>query len=746
MSKSMVGITGGTGSNQSFVFKLNELRTDILAIIQNNYITQNLSDISDALDVELVNEQIQTLSNIDNSLSYISYDILESISSIDVSVNFLDDLKTTLNDYSNNVNELPYARVAEIQTILEEMDFDSPYTDLRDLSYVLNQTNDLVHAYTSSIRTRAAAIEEPSVSFVSVYTDLDDISQALNQSKQTIETYTSSIRATLSTLDNNNTNTLATSIYNDLGDMSQALNQTKETIETYTSSIEDALKDIQNNLTTSIYNDLGDIWQTLNQTKETIETYTSSIEDALKEIQNSYTASIYNNLGDIWQTLNQTKETINTYTSSMREARNDISDALTAVTTNVVGYTDYISNITDRTYDLSLNLQIVDVSINIAKNVVSDIRNTSFDDTTDASLTYIYNLLNYISFTSLYTELSFVHDDHIIIQNTIQNIDTCMNTISIPYLDVSSIDLCFQAMYDTLSSEILSISGSVFSIVSNIQSIDVSSIDLCFQSMYDTLSSEILSISGSVFSIASNIQSIDVSSIDLCFQAMYDTISQEILSISESVFSIDSATINEEIQQRLIDVSSIDLCFQTMYVTISGDMESISGTITQIDVSLIEITQSIRASVTEIRSDVSFIDVCFQIMYESISGYMESISGSLDNLYRSTNGVSDKAVEIRNDISSSLSQFNAIPYSNTFLTIDTFIQNTDASLNLYINELSGNLVSIQSIVTDARDALDDVADNLKSIDYDDIFEDLALITQRESRIVNSILIIDMNSR
>ena len=743
MSKSMVGITGGTGSNQSFVFKLNELRTDILAIIQNNYITQNLSDISDALDVELVNEQIQTLSNIDNSLSYISYDILESISSIDVSVNFLDDLKTTLNDYSNNVNELPYARVAEIQTILEEMDFDSPYTDLRDLSYVLNQTNDLVHAYTSSIRTRAAAIEEPSVSFVSVYTDLDDISQALNQSKQTIETYTSSIRATLSTLDNNNTNTLATSIYNDLGDMSQALNQTKETIETYT----------------------------------------SSIEDALKEIQNSYTASIYNNLGDIWQTLNQTKETINTYTSSMREARNDISDALTAVTTNVVGYTDYISNITDRTYDLSLNLQIVDVSINIAKNVVSDIRNTSFDDTTDASLTYIYNLLNYISFTSLYTELSLVHDDHIIIQNTIQNIDTCMNTISIPYLDVSSIDLCFQSMYDTLSSEILSISGSVFSIVSNIQSIDVSSIDLCFQSMYDTLSSEILSISGSVFSIASNIQSIDVSSIDLCFQAMYDTlsseilsisgsvfsiasniqsidvssidlcfqsmydtISQEILSISESVFSIDSATINEEIQQRLIDVSSIDLCFQTMYVTISGDMESISGTITQIDVSLIEITQSIRASVTEIRSDVSFIDVCFQIMYESISGYMESISGSLDNLYRSTNGVSDKAVEIRNDISSSLSQFNAIPYSNTFLTIDTFIQNTDASLNLYINELSGNLVSIQSIVTDARDALDDVADNLKSIDYDDIFEDLALITQRESRIVNSILIIDMNSR
>ena len=669
MSKSMVGITGGTGSNQSFVFKLNELRTDILAIIQNNYITQNLSDISDALDVELVNEQIQTLSNIDNSLSYISYDILESISSIDVSVNFLDDLKTTLNDYSNNVNELPYARVAEIQTILEEMDFDSPYTDLCDLSYALNQTNDLVHAYTSSIRTRAAAIEEPSVSFVSVYTDLDDISQALNQSKQTIETYTSSIRATLSTLDNNNTNTLATSIYNDLGDMSQALNQTKETIETYT----------------------------------------SSIEDALKEIQNSYTASIYNNLGDIWQTLNQTKETINTYTSSMREARNDISDALTAVTTNVVGYTDYISNITDRTYDLSLNLQIVDVSINIAKNVVSDIMNTSFDDTTDASLTYIYNLLNYISFTSLYTELSLVHDDHIIIQNTIKNIDTCMNTISIPYLDVSSIDLCFQAMYDTLSSEILSISGSVFSIASNIQSIDVSSIDLCFQAMYDTLSSEILSISG-------------------------------------YIFSIDSATINEEIQQRLIDVSSIDLCFQTMYVTISGDMESISGTITQIDVSLIEITQSIRASVTEIRSDVSFIDVCFQIMYESISGHMESISGSLDNLYQSANDLSDTAVQIRNDISSSLSQFNAIPYSNTFLTIDTFIQNTDASLNLYINELSGNLVSIQSIVTDARDALDYVADNLKSIDYDDIFEDLALITQRESRIVNSILIIDMNSR
>ena len=630
MSKSMVGITGGTGSNQSFVFKLNELRTDILAIIQNNYITQNLSDISDALDVELVNEQIQTLSNIDNSLSYISYDILESISSIDVSVNFLDDLKTTLNDYSNNVNELPYARVAEIQTILEKMVFDSPYDVLRDLSYALNQRN--IFDYTSSIRTRAAAIEEPSVSFVSVYTDLDDISQALNQSKQTIETYTSSIRATLSTLDNNNTNTLATSIYNDLGDMSQALNQTKETIETYT----------------------------------------SSIEDALKEIQNSYTASIYNNLGDIWQTLNQTKETINTYTSSMREARNDISDALTAVTTNVVGYTDYISNITDRTYDLSLNLQIVDVSINIAKNVVSDIRNTSFDDTTDASLTYIYNLLNYISFTSLYTELSLVHDDHIIIQNTIKNIDTCMNTISIPYLDVSSIDLCFQAMYDTLSSEILSISGYIF--------------------------------------------------------------------------SIDSATINEEIQQRLIDVSSIDLCFQTMYVTISGDMESISGTITQIDVSLIEITQSIRASVTEIRSDVSFIDVCFQIMYESISGHMESISGSLDNLYQSANDLSDTAVQIRNDISSSLSQFNAIPYSNTFLTIDTFIQNTDASLNLYINELSGNLVSIQSIVTDARDALDDVADNLKSIDYDDIFEDLALITQRESRIVNSILIIDMNSR
>jgi hypothetical protein len=133
-------------------------------------------------------------------------------------------------------------------------------------------------------------------------------------------------------------------------------------------------------------------------------------------------------------------------------------------------------------------------------------------------------------------------------------------------------------------------------------------------------------------------------------------------------------------------------------------------------------------------------------MYESISGDMESISGSLDNLYQSANDLSDTAVQIRNDISSSLSQFNAIPYSNTFLTIDTFVHNTDASLNLYINELSGNLVSIQSIVTDARDALDDVSVNLESIDYAGIFEDLALITQRERRIVNSILIIDMNSR
>jgi len=668
MSKSMVGITGGTGSNQSFVFKLNELRTDILAIIQNNSIKENLSDISDALGFELVNEQIQTLSNIDNSLSYISYDILETISSIDVTVIVLDDLKKTLNDYSNNVNELPYARVYKIETILETMDFDSPYDDLLDLSYALNQRN--IFDYTSSIRSRATAIEEPSVSFDSVYTDLDDISQALNQSKQTIETYTSSIRATLSTLDNNNTNTFATYIYNDLGDMSQALNQTKETINTYTSSIEVALKYIQNNLTTSIYNNLGYMSQALNQTKETIETYTTSI----------------------------------------RETRNDISDALTAVTTNVLGYTDSISNITDRTYDLSLNLQIVDISVNIVKQVVSDIRSSAtLDPTTDASLTYIYDLLDDISFTPLYTELSFVCDDRILIQDTIQYIDICMNTISIPYLDVSSIDLCFQAMYDTLSSEILSISGSVFF-------------------------------------IASNIQSIDVSSIDLCFQSMYDTISQEILSISESIFFIDSATINEEIQQRLIDVSSIDLCFQTMYVTISGNMESISGTITQIDVSLVEITQSIRASVAEIRSDVGFIDLCFQIMYESISEDMESISGSLDNLYQSANDLSDEAVEIRNDISSSLSQFNAIPYSNTFLTIDAFIQNTDASLNLYINELSDNLVSIQSIVTDARDALDDVSDNLKSIKYAGIFEDLALITQRESRIVNSILIIDTNSR
>ena len=712
MSKSMVGITSGSNSNQSFVFKLNELRTDILTIIRNNSIAPNLFGISGALGVELVNEQIQTLSNIDNSLSVISDVRLDDIASIDVTVIVLNDLEISLNEYHENVNDSPYARVYEIQTILETMYFDSPYTYLRDLSYALNQTNDQVHAYTSSIRTRTTAIEDESrVSFVSVYEDISDLSYVLNQTNDLVHAYTSSIRTRAAAIEEPSVSFV--SVYTDLDDISQALNQSKQTIETYTSSIRATLSTLDNNntntLATSIYNDLGDMSQALNQTKETIETYTSSIEDALKEIQNSYTASIYNNLGDIWQTLNQTKETINTYTSSMREARNDISDALTAVTTNVVGYTDYISNITDRTYDLSLNLQIVDVSINIAKNVVSDIRNTSFDDTTDASLTYIYNLLNYISFTSLYTELSLVHDDHIIIQNTIQNIDTCMNTISIPYLDVSSIDLCFQAMYDTLSSEILSISGSVFS-------------------------------------IASNIQSIDVSSIDLCFQSMYDTISQEILSISESVFSIDSATINEEIQQRLIDVSSIDLCFQTMYVTISGDMESISGTITQIDVSLIEITQSIRASVTEIRSDVSFIDVCFQIMYESISGYMESISGSLDNLYRSTNGVSDKAVEIRNDISSSLSQFNAIPYSNTFLTIDTFIQNTDASLNLYINELSGNLVSIQSIVTDARDALDDVADNLKSIDYDDIFEDLALITQRESRIVNSILIIDMNSR
>jgi hypothetical protein len=125
---------------------------------------------------------------------------------------------------------------------------------------------------------------------------------------------------------------------------------------------------------------------------------------------------------------------------------------------------------------------------------------------------------------------------------------------------------------------------------------------------------------------------------------------------------------------------------------------------------------------------------------------MESISGSLDNLYQSANVVSDAAVQIRNDISSSLSQFNAIPYRNTFQTIDAFVQNTDVSLNLYINELSDNLLFIQSIVTDARDALDDVSDNLESIEYAGIFEDLALITQREIRIVNSILIIDMNSR
>jgi len=38
MSKSMVGIAGGGGSNQSVVFKLEELRKDILTIINNNSI------------------------------------------------------------------------------------------------------------------------------------------------------------------------------------------------------------------------------------------------------------------------------------------------------------------------------------------------------------------------------------------------------------------------------------------------------------------------------------------------------------------------------------------------------------------------------------------------------------------------------------------------------------------------------------------------------------------------------------
>jgi len=122
---------------------------------------------------------------------------------------------------------------------------------------------------------------------------------------------------------------------------------------------------------------------------------------------------------------------------------------------------------------------------------------------------------------------------------------------------------------------------------------------------------------------------------------------------------------------------------------------------------------------------------------------MESIRGSLDNLYQSANDLSDEALQIRNGISSSLSQFNAIPYRNTFQAINTFVDNTDYSLNLYINELSDNLVSIQSIVTDARDALDDVSNNLASIDYPGIFENLARIKQRETRIVNSIIIIDM---
>ncbi|ADX05827.1 hypothetical protein 162322306 [Organic Lake phycodnavirus 1] len=165
MSKSMVGIAGGGGSNQSVVFKLEELRKDILTIINNNSINTFLLDISDSTNQinEDLNIQLENVNNIDSSFQIIYsetnniYDILDKISIIDFSNIDLDSLETSLNTYGASLN------ISQIDSSLQQIEnaigFSLVYQDLNDISNTLNTTKPIIDNYTTLIASNVQNIE-----------------------------------------------------------------------------------------------------------------------------------------------------------------------------------------------------------------------------------------------------------------------------------------------------------------------------------------------------------------------------------------------------------------------------------------------------------------------------------------------------------------------------------------------------------------------------------------------------------
>jgi len=157
--------------------------------------------------------------------------------------------------------------------------------------------------------------------------------------------------------------------------------------------------------------------------------------------------------------------------------------------------------------------------------------------------------------------------------------------------------------------------------------------------------------------------------------------------------------------------------------------------------SIVRVT--ISGELWSISENIEFIDTSLNIMEQTINEELDSIRGTLENI---NTFVVDEVGFVKQDVSTIGSDFNAISYNEVFQSINDFVQHTDNSLNILVDDISGYVVNINNNVTYNLVALNNVGNNLEVNDATSIFEDLESISLRESRLINFISIIDMNSR
>lgn len=414
----------------------------------------------------------------------------------------------------------------------------------------------------------------------------------------------------------------------------------------------------------------------------------SQIDSSLQQIENAIGFSlVYQDLNDISNTLNTTKPIIDNYTTLIASNVQNIETE----NEKVFPYDGVYQDLNDISDALNVTQQTINaygISIHSNLDNLEDI-SKSLNETTSLVLDYSFDISN-----------TFVIDYPSDISGHIYNLDFSLNIIKQIIVDISDNIISDPQIDSSLST--------IYTMLDNI----------LFSNIYNQLTL----IDNNHTTIKDKIQHIDS-----CMNIMSQTINPKIIQL-------------EDISN---DIDFIDACFNIMRQAIHDELISASGSLERIDNSMSIVRVTISGELWSISENIEFIDTSLNIMEQTINEELDSIRGTLENI---NTFVVDEVGFVKQDVSTIGSDFNAISYNEVFQSINDFVQHTDNSLNILVDDISGYVVNINNNVTYNLVALNNVGNNLEVNDATSIFEDLESISLRESRLINFISIIDMNSR